>query len=55
MDDEVVDGFVGYGAFAFVGSFVGVDVGCCGEHVEDGFGVGDCEVFALICMSVTYD
>lgn len=47
VDDEVVNGLVGDGAFASVGGKGGVDVWCCGEHFEDGFGVGDCEVFAL--------
>jgi hypothetical protein len=48
VHDEVVDGLVGDGPLAFVAGLGGVDVGCGGDHVEDGFGVGDCEVFALL-------
>jgi hypothetical protein len=47
MHDEVVDRFVCDGAFALVGGFGGVDVGCSGEHVEDSFCIWDSEVFAL--------
>jgi hypothetical protein len=47
VDNEVVDGFVGDGALAFVFRLAGVDEGSCGEHFEDSFGVGDSEVFAL--------
>lgn len=47
MDDEVVDGLVDDGALAFVGGEGCVNVWCCGEHFEDGLGVGDREVFAL--------
>jgi hypothetical protein len=54
VDWQLVDGFVGglrpwFACFGVDIAAVGrVDERCCGKHVEDGAGVGDCKWFALM-------